>query len=581
MEEHLRNIERRIASGDVSAWPELFVNWRRMGRCDVESLGGVGYELVTTHLKNMVLGVLDECNISHAAFDAAPIDVRLINNNDSTFFANFSRECSIALHEDIGILTAQIENTALGHIPQIGPRLRDHLMAEEHVVSAFRQNENTGDRFFSITEVTEQWGSMQPDVQPGQWITGTDTNGESINLHLDSFNWTSPLVHDMVISGDVVNSETIHDAALRHHAHAQTQLSAQEYADQAVSDFESGLEGREIAEISLVDGWGARLSMPGYMDATDWGVFETQDEAMQYLLEMHSPELTGNLEMEFTLEISCDYLLDLQPLTANRRNPDEDLRALEKRHAAEPIWENLARLVQKRVQHGMGIDDLGREAQAYARELTCKHPGLYHMYHEDSYSWRDRETGMQLTEKFHYYECPDCGYTTERKKGWLNKDGWRRNPAVDVDAALLEHLQTLLDRVNDPDEDAITWHAWGRLFAHAQRSGVDVMILHPSQSEFLRVKWVDDGSRGLPGTIIATITRLPAPYNEVLFRPRELDLAVAQAITFDAEQRDQKRERYWRRRVRDTVRRAMYGDPEADARDVHHEREEFYRSFES
>lgn len=29
--------------------------------------------------------------------------------------------------------------------------------------------------------------------------------------------------------------------------------------------------------------WGARLSAPGYMDCTDWAVFDTEEEAREYI----------------------------------------------------------------------------------------------------------------------------------------------------------------------------------------------------------------------------------------------------------------------------------------------------------
>lgn len=41
--------------------------------------------------------------------------------------------------------------------------------------------------------------------------------------------------------------------------------------------------GNRIDEISIIDGYGARLSMSGYLDCTDWTVFRTREEAIQYL----------------------------------------------------------------------------------------------------------------------------------------------------------------------------------------------------------------------------------------------------------------------------------------------------------
>ncbi len=36
-----------------------------------------------------------------------------------------------------------------------------------------------------------------------------------------------------------------------------------------------------------VRGYGARLSAPGYLDCTEWTVFDTEDEAREYLEEMY------------------------------------------------------------------------------------------------------------------------------------------------------------------------------------------------------------------------------------------------------------------------------------------------------
>lgn len=36
-----------------------------------------------------------------------------------------------------------------------------------------------------------------------------------------------------------------------------------------------------------ITGYGARLSAPGYLDATEWSVFDTEDEAREYLEEYY------------------------------------------------------------------------------------------------------------------------------------------------------------------------------------------------------------------------------------------------------------------------------------------------------
>jgi hypothetical protein len=44
-------------------------------------------------------------------------------------------------------------------------------------------------------------------------------------------------------------------------------------------------QNKEAWQIELMEGWGARLSAPGYLDGTGWAVFETEAEAMDYLQE--------------------------------------------------------------------------------------------------------------------------------------------------------------------------------------------------------------------------------------------------------------------------------------------------------
>ena len=44
----------------------------------------------------------------------------------------------------------------------------------------------------------------------------------------------------------------------------------------------------EVVE-QRIEGWGARLSAPGYLDCTEWTVFDTEQEAYQFL-EDHYPE---------------------------------------------------------------------------------------------------------------------------------------------------------------------------------------------------------------------------------------------------------------------------------------------------
>ena len=46
----------------------------------------------------------------------------------------------------------------------------------------------------------------------------------------------------------------------------------------------------DVISVTIKQGWGARLSAPGYMDCTEWAVFATFDEANEYLDEMYGDE---------------------------------------------------------------------------------------------------------------------------------------------------------------------------------------------------------------------------------------------------------------------------------------------------
>jgi hypothetical protein len=44
-------------------------------------------------------------------------------------------------------------------------------------------------------------------------------------------------------------------------------------------------ENRKAWDIKRIEGWGARLSAPGYLDCTPWTVFSSEKEAQDYLDE--------------------------------------------------------------------------------------------------------------------------------------------------------------------------------------------------------------------------------------------------------------------------------------------------------
>jgi hypothetical protein len=49
-------------------------------------------------------------------------------------------------------------------------------------------------------------------------------------------------------------------------------------------------ENRTATEIKVIEGYGARFSAPGYMDCTPWTVFETEEEAQEYLEEQQEDD---------------------------------------------------------------------------------------------------------------------------------------------------------------------------------------------------------------------------------------------------------------------------------------------------
>ena len=57
-----------------------------------------------------------------------------------------------------------------------------------------------------------------------------------------------------------------------------------------------------IENIETIEGYGARLSASGYMDCTEWAVFDTREEAAQYLLDMYGNECGEPEDWEAELE---------------------------------------------------------------------------------------------------------------------------------------------------------------------------------------------------------------------------------------------------------------------------------------
>ena len=50
-------------------------------------------------------------------------------------------------------------------------------------------------------------------------------------------------------------------------------------------------ESGTVQDFEIIEGWGARMSAPGYLDCTDWCVFETEEAAVEYLAEEYGEEI--------------------------------------------------------------------------------------------------------------------------------------------------------------------------------------------------------------------------------------------------------------------------------------------------
>jgi hypothetical protein len=56
--------------------------------------------------------------------------------------------------------------------------------------------------------------------------------------------------------------------------------------DELFSLANSFVQGCHITQFEIRDGWGARLTMPGYLDCTEWTIFRTKEEAEEYLKDL-------------------------------------------------------------------------------------------------------------------------------------------------------------------------------------------------------------------------------------------------------------------------------------------------------
>lgn len=60
--------------------------------------------------------------------------------------------------------------------------------------------------------------------------------------------------------------------------------------DKAKKALEDLVDGTEFNSIEMKRGWLARMSAPGYLDATEWGLYDTEKEAKDDLKQMYQED---------------------------------------------------------------------------------------------------------------------------------------------------------------------------------------------------------------------------------------------------------------------------------------------------
>lgn len=77
----------------------------------------------------------------------------------------------------------------------------------------------------------------------------------------------------------------------------ETRNSSPEEVNLAVEEF-LGLDEGSVSDVSIeTNKWLARSSAPGYMDATDYSMFDSEEEAWEYLIDMDASLFTWTVEL--------------------------------------------------------------------------------------------------------------------------------------------------------------------------------------------------------------------------------------------------------------------------------------------
>ena len=112
---------------------------------------------------------------------------------------------------------------------------------------------------------------MKPQIEFGEWLEVDGACGIEA-VPADLIGGTSWMKYDVDYDTDCMEE----DSDLRN-------------VLDSVEDFiESNVD--DVTSIQLIEGYGARLSAPGYMDSTSWTVFKTREDAEEFLREEYDVE---------------------------------------------------------------------------------------------------------------------------------------------------------------------------------------------------------------------------------------------------------------------------------------------------
>jgi hypothetical protein len=150
-------------------------------------------------------------------------------------------------------------------------------------------------------EIDDGLGGMRPETDFGVWYTGEDDSGgfeippDLINLsdlgvtpgEGNEAGESVRVTDDLREATDLLeNAQSQEDIDL-----AQREIDRLEAIQEAAKDY---IEGKnEIREIQAERGWGARLTLPGYMDSGSWfAVYPTEQEALDELFEFEDDAIS-------------------------------------------------------------------------------------------------------------------------------------------------------------------------------------------------------------------------------------------------------------------------------------------------